>query len=182
MKILNTISSNIQKITTLQTKKSFLVGIISLLIAVSVIQTTPNLQNSSYQTSFINSSINIMTADQIAINYVSLHYSGNVQSKVLKTEPDHEHGIAVYDVRVLAPNNSTYIIHINQRTGAILSVNLAEKQVLNNSQPIKTVSPITPTVNNTQKQQTNNNSSTVNTKSSVDNTQKNSNENKKRYY
>lgn len=68
-------------------------------------------------------------ADAAAIHYVEAHDPGSGQARVLQTEADHEHGIAVYDVRVLAPNSRVYVVHVRQSNITILSVNRAENQL-----------------------------------------------------
>ncbi|MDA8399966.1 MAG: hypothetical protein M0008_07970 [Actinomycetota bacterium] len=67
-------------------------------------------------------------ADQAAVAYVDTHYPGTGAARVLKTEPDLEHGVAVYDVRVVAPNGVTYVVHVQRSNDLVLSVSPAEGQ------------------------------------------------------
>lgn len=71
---------------------------------------------------------NPAAADGAAVSYVTTNDPGNGQAHVLKTEPDVEHGVSVYDVRVLAPNGSIYVVHVQQSNDAVLSASLAESQ------------------------------------------------------
>ncbi|MHB1583617.1 MAG: PepSY domain-containing protein [Acidimicrobiales bacterium] len=68
-------------------------------------------------------------ADQAAVNYVDSHYPGPGAPQVLKTEPDADRGVSVYDVRVVAPNGTTYVVHVQQSNDAVLFANPAEQQV-----------------------------------------------------
>ncbi len=65
-------------------------------------------------------------ADQAALTYVSAHYAGSGTASVLKTEADTEKGVPVFDVRVLAPNGTVYVAHVNRSTDVVISVNPAE--------------------------------------------------------
>jgi hypothetical protein len=67
-------------------------------------------------------------ADQAAAHYVDIHYPGAGTARVLKTEPDVERGVPVYDVRILAPDGTTYVVHVRQAGDAVLSANPAEHQ------------------------------------------------------
>ncbi|MCL4543638.1 MAG: PepSY domain-containing protein [Chloroflexi bacterium] len=67
-------------------------------------------------------------ADNAAISYVDATYPGSGQASILKTEPDVDRGVAVYDVRVLAPNGTTYVVHIQQSNDTVLWANRAESQ------------------------------------------------------
>lgn len=67
-------------------------------------------------------------ADQAAIHYVDAHYPGRGQARVLVTEPDVDRGVAVYDVRILAPNGTIYVVHVQQSNNAVLWANQAESQ------------------------------------------------------
>ena len=69
-------------------------------------------------------------ADQVAIQYVVTHYPGKGQARVLETEADVDRGVAVYDVRVLAPNGTMYVVHVQRSNTAVLWVNRAESQTL----------------------------------------------------
>ena len=80
-------------------------------------------------------------ADQAAVNYVDSHYPGPGAARVLKTEPDVERGVRVYDVRVLAPDATTYVVHVRQSNGTVLSANPAEHQA---AAPPTTASPAPP--------------------------------------
>ncbi|MHB1598114.1 MAG: PepSY domain-containing protein [Acidimicrobiales bacterium] len=66
------------------------------------------------------------SADQAAVNYVDSHYPGPGAAQLLKTEPDVDRGVAVYDVRVAAPNGTTYVVHVQQSNEAVLFANPAE--------------------------------------------------------
>lgn len=67
-------------------------------------------------------------ADQAALAYVTSTYPGSGTAQVLKTEPDVDRGVAVFDVRVLAPNGTIYVVHVDQSSNAVLWVNPAENQ------------------------------------------------------
>lgn len=67
-------------------------------------------------------------ADRTAISYSSVHYPGPGAARVLSTERDTDRGQAVYDVRVLAQNGATYVIHVSRASGAVLWANKAEGQ------------------------------------------------------
>jgi hypothetical protein len=68
-------------------------------------------------------------ADRAAIRYVDAHYPGSGQARVLQTEPDVDRGVAVYDVRIQAPNGTIYVVHVQQSNNAVLWANRAESQV-----------------------------------------------------
>jgi hypothetical protein len=72
-------------------------------------------------------------ADAAAIRYVEAQYPGSGQARVLGTEADHKHGAAVYDVRILAPNGTVSVVHVQQRNNVVLSANQAESQRLHRS-------------------------------------------------
>ncbi len=80
-------------------------------------------------------------ADQVAVNYVDTHYPGAGTAQVLKTEPDIERGVPVYDVRVLAPDGTTYAVHVRQAGDAALSASPAEHQA---NAPPSTATPAPP--------------------------------------
>jgi len=65
-------------------------------------------------------------ADKAALHYVDAHYPGSGQARVLETEPDVDRGVAVYDVRILAPNGTIYVVHVQQSNNAVLWANRAE--------------------------------------------------------
>ena len=67
-------------------------------------------------------------ADRSAVSYVGAHYKGARTTLVLATEPDTERGKAVYDVRVVAPNGTTYVVHVSRANAVVLSANKAEAQ------------------------------------------------------
>lgn len=67
-------------------------------------------------------------ADNTAIHYVNAHYTGKGQARVLQTESDIEHGVPVYDIRILAPNGTMYVVHVQRGNNAVLSTNRAESQ------------------------------------------------------
>ena len=68
-------------------------------------------------------------ADQAAVRYVDTHYPGSGTARVQKTESDVERGVPVYDVRVTAPDGTTYVVHVRRSNDAVLSANPAEQQV-----------------------------------------------------
>ncbi len=68
-------------------------------------------------------------ADQAAVHYVDSHYPGPGTARVTRTEPDVERGVPVYDVRVVAPDGTIYVVHVRQAGDAVLSANPAERQV-----------------------------------------------------
>ena len=69
------------------------------------------------------------SADQAAVNYVDSHHPGPGAAQLLKTEPDVDRGVPVYDVRVVAPNGTAYVVHVQQSNDAVLFTNPAEHQV-----------------------------------------------------
>ncbi|MHB1709115.1 MAG: PepSY domain-containing protein [Thermoplasmataceae archaeon] len=71
---------------------------------------------------------NVTLAEQAAINYVNAHYQGNGTSKILKVENDTEKGVAVYDIKVLAPNGTAYVVQVSQSTDQVISAHVAENQ------------------------------------------------------
>lgn len=79
-------------------------------------------------------------ADQAAVSYVDTNYPGSGVANLLTTSADTEAGVPVYDVRIVAPNGSTYVVHVQQSSDAVLSANLAENQV---TTPPVTVPPVT---------------------------------------
>ncbi len=80
-------------------------------------------------------------ADQTAVSYVNSHYPGGGAAQVLKSEPDVERGVPVYDVRVVAPNGTTYVVHVQRSNDAVLSVNAAERQVTSATTTTTTTAP-----------------------------------------
>ena len=68
-------------------------------------------------------------ADRAAVNYVDSHYPGPGTAQMLKSEPDVDRDLPVYDVRVIAPNGTTYVIHVRQSNDAVLFTNRAERQM-----------------------------------------------------
>ena len=62
------------------------------------------------------------------MNYVKTHYSGHRAARILQTERDVDRGVRVYDVRILAPNGTVYVVHVGQRNNRVLWVNRAESQ------------------------------------------------------
>lgn len=71
---------------------------------------------------------NLTQADQAAITYVNDHYPGNGTSKILKVENDTENGTAVFDIKVLAPNGTVYVVQVSQSTDTVISAHPAENQ------------------------------------------------------
>ena len=67
-------------------------------------------------------------ADRAAISYISAHHRGPGAARVLATEPDTDRSQAVYDVRVLAPDRITYVVHVSRASGAVLWADKAEGQ------------------------------------------------------
>ncbi len=67
-------------------------------------------------------------ADNAALSYVDLKYPGTGTAVVLKTESDTEHGIPVYDVKVTAPNGSTYSLSVQASNDSVLSAQLSESK------------------------------------------------------
>ncbi|GAC1565479.1 MAG: hypothetical protein NVS3B14_03340 [Ktedonobacteraceae bacterium] len=67
-------------------------------------------------------------ADKTAIQYVDTHYPGSGKARVLATEPDVDRGVAVYDVRIQAPNGAIYVVHVQRSNNAVLWANRAENQ------------------------------------------------------
>lgn len=67
-------------------------------------------------------------ADRAATAYVRTRHPGPGGIRVLATEPDTERGVAVYDVRVLAPDRAIYVVHVQRATGRVLWANAAENQ------------------------------------------------------
>lgn len=63
-----------------------------------------------------------------ALAYVTTTYPGNGTARVQKTEPDVDGGVAVFDVRVLAPNGTIYVAQVAQSSNALLWVHPAEHQ------------------------------------------------------
>ena len=68
----------------------------------------------------------VAAADQAALTYVSQHYPGAGTAKVLRTEADTEHGVAVYDVVVQAPNGATYSLSVRASNDSVLAAHLSE--------------------------------------------------------
>ncbi len=71
---------------------------------------------------------NVTLADHAAITYVNAHYQGNGTAKILKVENDTEKGVAVYDIKVLAPNGTAYVVQVSQSTDQVISAHVAENQ------------------------------------------------------
>jgi hypothetical protein len=80
------------------------------------------------QANVATSTGNPAAADQAAATYASTHHPGPGPVRVLATEPDTDRGIAVYDVRVLAPNRTVYVVHVQRGNTTVLWVNRAENQ------------------------------------------------------
>ncbi len=80
-------------------------------------------------------------ADQAALTYVSQNYPGAGAAKVLRTEADTEHGVAVYDVVVLAPNGATYSLSVRASNDSVLAAHLSESSPT----PLGTLTGPTPT-------------------------------------
>ena len=71
---------------------------------------------------------NLTQADQAAITYVNNHHPGNGTSKILKVENDTENGTAVFDIKVLAPNGTVYVVQVSQSNDTVISAHPAENQ------------------------------------------------------
>ncbi len=67
-------------------------------------------------------------ADQAAAAFVQAHHAGSGTTRVLATEPDDEQGVAVYDVRILAPDNLVYEVHVRRSDDTVLWASRAEDQ------------------------------------------------------
>ena len=76
---------------------------------------------------------NLTQAEQAAITYVNDHYPGNGTSKILKVENDTENGTAVFDIKVLAPNGTVYVVQVSQSTDTVISAHPAENQDIQKS-------------------------------------------------
>lgn len=76
---------------------------------------------------------NMTAAEQAAVSYVNSHYAGNGTAKILKVENDTEHSVAVFDIKVLAPNESVYVVQVSQSTNQVISAHLAENQNITKS-------------------------------------------------
>ncbi len=66
------------------------------------------------------------SADQAAVPYVDQHYPGSGTANVLQNEADHEHGIAVFDVRIKAPNGAIYSVTAQTSNDQVMSAQVAE--------------------------------------------------------
>ncbi len=55
------------------------------------------------------------------MTYVDQHYPGSGTAQVLKNEADHEHGIAVFDVRIKAPNGAIYSVTVQTSNDQVMS-------------------------------------------------------------
>lgn len=67
-------------------------------------------------------------ADRAAAAYVQAHYPGAGTTRVLATEPDTDRGVAVYDVRIAAPDAVIYVVHVQRSNDAVLWASKAENQ------------------------------------------------------
>lgn len=70
----------------------------------------------------------LASADQVAISYVEAHYPGSGTARVLTSEADVDRGIAVYDVRTLAPSGVIYVVQVARSNNSVLFVEPAESQ------------------------------------------------------
>lgn len=82
-------------------------------------------------------------ADQAALRYFARHDPGPGTAQVQKTEPDVERGVPVYDVRVLAQNGTTYVVHVRQSNDTVFSANPAEHQTTAPPTTPSTAPPLT---------------------------------------
>lgn len=71
----------------------------------------------------------ISGADQAAVTYVDTNYPGSGVATVQTTIANTEAGVLVYDVTIMAPDGSTYVVHVQQSNDAVLSANLADNLV-----------------------------------------------------
>ena len=76
---------------------------------------------------------NLTQAEQAAIPYVNDLYPGIGTSKILKVENDTENGTAVFDIKVLAPNGTVYVVQVSQSTDTVISAHPAENQDIQKS-------------------------------------------------
>ncbi|MHB1469241.1 MAG: PepSY domain-containing protein [Solirubrobacteraceae bacterium] len=83
-------------------------------------------------------------AERTAVHYVDSHHSGRGSARVLAAEPDVDRGVPVFDVRVLAPNGATYVVHVARSNDAVLYANLAENQAATTPAPTATAPPPSP--------------------------------------
>lgn len=67
-------------------------------------------------------------AEAAAITYVKVHNAGAGQTRVLKVEADTESGVPVYDIRILAPNGTLYVVHVQRSNDSVLAESVAETQ------------------------------------------------------
>lgn len=71
----------------------------------------------------------LAAADQVAISYVESHFPGSGTARVLTSEADVDRGIAVFDVRTLAPNGVIYVVQVARSNDSVLVVKPAESQM-----------------------------------------------------
>ncbi len=68
------------------------------------------------------------SADQAAATFIQARHPGQGSVRVLATEPDVDHGVAVYDVRILGPDGVVYVVQVQRSNNKVLSANRAESQ------------------------------------------------------
>jgi len=67
-------------------------------------------------------------ADRAALSYVAARYRGPATAHVLAAEKDTERGQPAYDIRVLAANGTTYVVHVSRASNRVLGAHKAESQ------------------------------------------------------
>lgn len=89
----------------------------------------------------------VIGADQAAVTYVNTNFPGTGVANVLTTTANTEAGVLVYDVTVVAPSGSTYVVHVQQSNDAVLSANLTSAPVTTTTTTIPPVTtpPVTTT-------------------------------------
>jgi hypothetical protein len=116
---------------------SSLVGLKAILAAIALVTVASTVgiaAGPSIGHALVSSTSGNMTAaEQAAVSYVNSHYAGNGTAKILKVENDTEHGVAVYDIKVLAPNGSVYVVQVSQSANQVISAHLAENQNITQS-------------------------------------------------
>ncbi len=89
-------------------------------------------------------------ADQAAIAYVDARYPGTGTAQVIQTEPDTDRGVAVYDIRIQAPDGTIHLLQLRRSDYALLAVTPAESQAPPGpSTPTTAPAPTVPTTSPT---------------------------------
>ncbi len=68
------------------------------------------------------------SADHAAAAFIQARHGGPGSVRVLSTEPDVEHGVAVYDVRILGPDGVVYVVQVQRGNDKVLSASRVENQ------------------------------------------------------